>query len=134
VAARERADAATHAYYETHSGLHSQAGVPYYGYDTGAADELPVLTAKARDARHHAATADTDVDSLTGDPLLAAQPDPAGVLDAARTTWISERQRAMSATALRAAQHADLEARSLHSREHSMPTRQPEHHERGISR
>jgi hypothetical protein len=112
--ARERSDAAAHAYYTARAEMQREAdnhGVPYHEYDTGAAEELPALTEQLHQAREHAATADQRVQRLEADPALTGHPYKTTLLDAAHISWTHDREQASHAAHLRAGRDDGAAAR-----------------------
>jgi len=82
-------DQAADAYFGAQRDLREQSSLPTY--DVGAAKALPALRAEARTAQERADRADQRVQRLRDDPVIDSQPDPAGVLTAARGRWEHER-------------------------------------------
>jgi hypothetical protein len=72
--------------------------------DTSAAELIPDLTAEVAAAQHRVAATDERVATLSLDPAISRQPDPAALLHGARDAWHADRvadhqQRALAPAA-----------------------------------
>lgn len=89
--ATEQYRAASETYHQAREHLAAQSSLP--NHDTDAADKLPDLRHAAVTARERAERADQTVRTLTGDPAITSQPDPAAILEGARREWEWNRSR-----------------------------------------
>lgn len=101
-----------------------------YGADRNLAARL---ADQATAARGRLAAAGQRIDQLTADLTVTAQPNPAGWLTAAHTTWTSQRAAAAAAAHERAARQAAQQAEAARRRTPS-PGWRPDGRGRGIGR
>jgi hypothetical protein len=90
--AREQYEAAAAAYHQTRHNLQQRSHLPVS--DTGAASQLPELTARVEAAQHRVRYADQQIERLTNDPAITSHPDPRALLRHAHTGWAAEQAAA----------------------------------------
>jgi exodeoxyribonuclease V alpha subunit len=100
--ARERYDATAAAYHQARRHLEDVSHRPVD--DTSAADLIPELTDEVAAAQHRVAATDQRVATLSLDPAISREPDPAALLHGARAAWYADRvadhqQRALAPAA-----------------------------------